>query len=335
MYPSKEKPYAGIFIKNQYEHLSKNPNLSIDLFFMQRTFTSIVGSIKKYLVFYLRFVPYLFKKFDVIHVHFFSAHFFLAYVYKIVHVRTKVVVTFHGSDYKNFIGSGIGAKIFKAMAMKIDWVIAVGNQELKYINQYINPKNSKVLCAGIEEDKFYPINDCKKEYDFLFIGSFYGIKGVDIFIEAIKLMNDKSLKYCFVGSGEYLDDIKKLQGDYDISLFLNVDHNRLFELYNNAKFLVLTSRSDAFGLVVTEGMYCGLPAIIAPTGGLLDQVIDNQNGFILKENTQEELVIQMKKVILLNDNEYNRLVQNALQSNKQFSLNIVCQELLNIYLSAN
>ncbi len=331
MYPSIEKPYAGIFVKNQYEYLSKIEGLNIDLFSMKRTFTGKVGSIIKYLAFYARFIPALFKKFDVIHIHFFSAHYFLGYLYKMVHPKTKIIVTFHGSDYKSFIGNSVPANLYRYLSKSIDYVIAVGTQEMAYVKKYINPKESKVLCAGVHSKKFFSIENAKKEYDFLFIGSFYKIKGVDIFIDAIKVLNDKSLRICFVGSGEYLENIKALQKEYDISLFLNIDHDKLVELYNKAKFLVLCSRSDAFGLVVTEAMYSGTPVIIAPTGGLLDQVKDGFNGYIIKENTPQILANEMNKVSMINDENYKKLRENALSSNKQFALDNVCMELVDIY----
>jgi glycosyltransferase involved in cell wall biosynthesis len=333
MYPSSEKPYAGIFIKNQYEYLKVLPGLKIDLIYMQRTFTGMIGSLMKYLAFYFRFFPKLFRKYDVIHVHAFAAHFILAYQYKFFHPKTKIIVTFHGSDYKNFKGNSIVSKIFKVMAKKIDCVLSVGTQELKYIRQYIEPKDSKVLCAGVDAEKFYPVKDAVKEYDFLFIGSFYNHKGVDIFIDAIKLLNDKTFRICFVGSGEYLEAINELQKNYNISIFLNIDHDKLVDLYNKAKFLVMSSRLDAFGLVVTESMYSGTPVIIAPTGGLLDQVIDNFNGYILKENTPQTLADAMKKAAGISDEDYIRLCQNALNSNKQFSLQNVCKELVALYNS--
>jgi glycosyltransferase involved in cell wall biosynthesis len=333
MYPSIEKPYAGIFVKNQYEYLKVLPGLQIDLIYMQRTFTGMTGSIMKYLAFYFRFLPCIFKSYDVIHVHAFAAHFFLAYQYKFFHPKTKIIVTFHGSDYKNFIGNSLASKIYLSFAKKIDCVLAVGIQELKYIKQYIQPKDSKVLCAGVDATKFFQIKAAVKEYDFLFIGSFYKHKGVDIFIDAIKLMDDKSLRFCFVGSGEYLEDIKSLQKNYNISIFLNIDHDKLVELYNKAKFLVMCSRLDAFGLVVTESMYSGTPVIIAPTGGLLDQVVDSFNGYILKENTPNDLAIEMKKASKVSAEDYKILCENALKSNKQFSLQNVCSELVALYNS--
>ena len=331
MYPSIAKPYSGIFVKNQFEFLKKVDGIKTSIIHMERTFTGTFGSIMKYLNFYLRFFPHLFKKYDILHVHFFTVHFFMAYFYKILRPKTKVIVTFHGPEIYEAEGNGLIAKLLRFTSKKIDFCIAVGSNQLNVIKQIIHPKESKVLCAGIDKTKFYKIEGSKKEYDFLYIGSFYSMKGVDVVIDAIKILDDKNIRFCFVGSGEYLEKIKKLQKNYNISLFLNIDHNKLVEVYNKAKYLILPSRFDAFGLVITEAMYCGIPTIVSPTGGLKEQVTDNYNGWILKENTPHQLVSKIKEVYKQNDSEYKFFSENALNSNHDKSLEYVCNELVSIY----
>ena len=51
MYPSPEKKYSGIFVKNQYEQLQSlmKEGEEIEVFYMKRTFTSLWGSIKKHI----------------------------------------------------------------------------------------------------------------------------------------------------------------------------------------------------------------------------------------------------------------------------------------------
>ena len=63
MYPSEQKPYAGVFVKNQYESLLQNieKNDSVHIFAMQRIFTSSIGSILKYFKAFLDFTPHYFK----------------------------------------------------------------------------------------------------------------------------------------------------------------------------------------------------------------------------------------------------------------------------------
>lgn len=327
MYPSKQKPYSGIFVKNQYEYLRYQLALDIDIFYMKRKYTNALGSILKYLFFYIRFIPLILKIFNVIHIHFFGFHFVLALMYKFFHRKTKIVVTLHGSD----IGFLKKAKFLHKNFNNIDCLIAVSEYQNKLLQKNFSKSADHVLCAGVRKDIFYKLNETSKIYDFIFVGSFYKVKGIDLFIEAIKDIQHK-MKICFVGSGPYLSEIENLQRNFEskkISLFKDLTQEEIMKLYNESKFLVLPSRNDSFGLVVTEALYCGTPVIASNTSGTKEQVEDKYNGFLI--NDLDELKDIMSKSMKLSQEEYKILSSNAVYSNQQYSLENVSNQLKEIY----
>lgn len=326
MYPSEQKTYSGIFVKNQYEYLQKELKKDIDIYTMKRTFTTKLGSVFKYLIFYLRFITFLFKKYDIIHTHFLGYHVYLGVLYKLFHPKTKLVVTIHGSDTKNL------KKFFFNLAVNfIDKFLAVGKEQSNEIKQYVSESKVEVLSAGINEKIFYKEINIKKNYDFIFIGSFYEVKGIDIFIKAIKNLNRKNLEYCFVGSGKYCSDIETLKDDFNITIKENNTQEEIRLILNQSKWLVLPSRGDSFGLVVSEAMYCSTPVIVSNIGGMLDQVEHYKNGLILEDNTPELLSSTMVQANLLTKEQYSKFSQYAGKSNKQYSMKNICLKLDNIY----
>ena len=325
MYPSKQKPYSGIFVKNQFEYIKENFNNQIDKYVMERTFTSFIGSIIKYLKFNLGFIPLLFIRFKVIHVHFFGYHSFLGLLYKYIYPSTKLIITFHGSDTSN-----IKKRLFRLVAKKTYTAIAVGKEQSEFIKLHAPTLKVEIISAGIDKRVFYPEN-LEKEYDFIFIGSFYKIKGVDIVINAIKEINQRDLRFCFVGSGPYEKEIEALKKIATIDLFKNQKQNQIQQLISKSKFLVIPSRGDSFGLVVTEAMYCGTPAIVSNIGGVKDQVVDGVNGFVMQENNSKELINIMTKLNNISKSSYADISKAATTSNKQHSLHNSCLELIRIY----
>lgn len=332
MYPSKESPYAGIYVKNQYEYIKNNLQQDIDILAMPRKHTSKLGSIYKYLKFVIASLKILKSKYDILHVHFLSFHFFIAVFYKLKYPDVKIVLTVHGSDVNLLNIKSLQYKLLNYAIHKAKpTVIAVGSDLAKSFQKKFDLCTSHILSAGIDEKTFYNDKDIEKLFDYIFVGSFYNIKGVDIFIDSIKKLNKKDIKYCFVGSGKYLNDINELSNHYDITLIENQSQNKIRILLNQSKWLVLPSRGDSFGLVVSEAIFCGTPAIVSNINGMKDQVKDGVNGFILKENTPECLAQKIEELMKIENDQYDTLRKNAISSNKKYSMSIICNTLLNIY----
>jgi glycosyltransferase involved in cell wall biosynthesis len=60
-----------------------------------------------------------------------------------------------------------------------------------------------------------------------------------------------------------------------------LSHAEVLKVMMRADVLVLPSLSEAFGLVVTEALACGLPVIITPNVGAGDLIADSREGFIV------------------------------------------------------
>lgn len=330
MYPSKQKPYSGVFVKNQYEYLQKikNEEDEIFIFYMKRTFTNKIGSLLKYFSAFLRFIPNYFKKYDIIHLHYFFPLIILVYIYKIFHPKTKAIVTFHGEDIKANLTSKKLIKIFKKISKKINFTISVGQDLKQDIVSKLDLKVNTILSAGVDTKVFYPENITKK-YDYIFVGSFIHRKGIDIVIDAIKKINDYNISYCFVGSGPFLESIKSLQKEHNVTLFENQTQDQLRTLYNQSKFLLFPSRNEPFGLVATEAIFCGTPIIVSKIGGLKEQLIENEIGFFATNH--DEVFKIILNTMKFTEKQYQKLADNTLTANKEFGLEKICKKLLTIY----
>lgn len=329
MYPSSQKPYAGIFVLNQYNHLKQLKGLNVDLFTMKRTFTNVVGSLFKYFSLAIKFIPKYFKHYDIIHLHYFFPLIILASIYKRFNKKTKLVVTFHGSDIKAKMNNKLVRKVFKFFARDIDFAIAVGKDLSNDIETRLGIKVNAIISAGVDKNTFYPIPKTEKLYDYIFVGSFIHRKGVDIVINAIKTVNDNDISFCFVGSGPYANALKELSNSHNIHIFENQTQEELRQLYNASKFFLFPSRDEPFGLVATEALYCGTPIIVSKVGGLKEQVKERINGFFA--TTQDEVertILQLKDCDELT---YKELKNEAIKSNKVFSLEHICSQLHEIY----
>jgi len=72
-----------------------------------------------------------------------------------------------------------------------------------------------------------------------------------------------------------------------------VPHSRLSQEYLTSDVLVLPSRFDGFGMVVTEAMACGLPVIVSSAVGAADLVEHGRNGWIFQSENSQQLAEMM------------------------------------------
>lgn len=331
MYPSKEKPYAGIFVKNQYNRLLQilGPEV-IDFFYMKRRFTGVSGSFLKYLGASIRFIPYFFNRYDVLHLHFFYPLILIVWFYRKIHPKTKVIVTFHGSDINRAVSSK-NLMIMRYFSEIIDVAIPVGKSLAKEVLQKLNPAKIKILPVGVDEQIFLPEPEPSKIYDFIWLGSFYEIKGIDILIAAIETVNNPDISFCFCGSGEYIGELYKLKERYNVSVFQNLSHLEIAKLLNSSRFLVLMSRNEGFPTATIEAMFCGVPVLTSDIQPFQEQVIQGVNGFMVPLGDVEALSRELIRLFKMDEGEYMQLSKAATNSFKHLSLQEVCDELVLLY----
>jgi len=331
-YPSKQKSYAGIFVVNQYNELKKH--ISVDFFYQKRTFTNPLGSVIKYLLSYVRFFPYLFKKYKVIHVHFVSPLYLLAWVYKLFRPKTKIVLTMHGLDVNDLGAKNTLGGIYRKVMAKNHSLIVVGKAMAEKVHEIMGYPPNAVMPAGIDQKTFYNSNPdlASRDIDFLFAGSFYEVKGIDILIEVIKrIPASEGVKFGFIGSGDYEPQIKELMQTHHVELYKNLKQDEMREVYSRSKFMILPSRYEGFGLVLVEAMYCGTPVLVSNIEQFGEQVTDGHNGYRMQVYTADELERLVRKAAAMTDKEWLQLSQQAENSNQDKALVHVCQEQIKIY----
>jgi len=126
--------------------------------------------------------------------------------------------------------------------------------------------------------------------------------------EPIAVDPERPLRVLFVGVlvqhkgiGYLLDAIDRLGSRVDLTLvgkrfhpnprvdeacrrwrwFETLSHRQVLDVMMDSDVLVLPSLGEGFGLVVTEALACGLPAIVTPSVGASDLIHDGQEGFVV------------------------------------------------------
>lgn len=111
-------------------------------------------------------------------------------------------------------------------------------------------------------------------------------KGIVTVIEALSMLEDRSLEYIVVGHGKdapFLRRVAERCGVQNRVHFLRgISDSEMVTLYEKCEAFVLPSGKEGFGIVFLEAMFFGAPVIAAAAKGALDVVRDEETGLLVR-----------------------------------------------------
>lgn len=133
---------------------------------------------------------------------------------------------------------------------------------------------------GVDMNK-YPRPESRdfKKFVVLCVADFQKVKGLDYLLQAWKEQNIIDAELWLVGNKDKY--CRKLIDDARDDRIKDIPHCDPLPYYQEASVLVLPSRSEGWGNVVTEAMSTGLPVIVSDMVGASDAVVDGVNGFVV------------------------------------------------------
>ena len=135
----------------------------------------------------------------------------------------------------------------------------------------------------------------RADLELLFFGFVRPYKGLDVLIDALGLLRNKSVHLTVVG--EFWGGRKELEGQIQQLGLQNrvelvpryVTDQETAEYFARADVLVLPYRSATGSGVLGIAYYYGKPVIVSRVGGLADMVEENQTGLIVPPGSPEAL----------------------------------------------
>lgn len=115
---------------------------------------------------------------------------------------------------------------------------------------------------------------------FIYVGGVKELKGIAYLLEAFRDIPTNDAVLTVVG--QYCPDDKDIQEYKDKVEFTGmVLHNEIPDLLRQADVFIFPSLGDSYALSVMEAAACGLPVIISENTGVMDEIQDGVNGFVV------------------------------------------------------
>ncbi len=189
----------------------------------------------------------------------------------------------------------------------------------------------KVINNGIDLSVFKPTNsDFRKKYGiedkFILLGVAFGwgkIKGLDVFCELAKRLDNNKYQIVLVGTNEETD--KQLPNNI-ISIHRTHNQTELAEIYSSADLFVNPTRQDNYPTVNMEAIACGTPVLTSNTGGS-PEIPDSTCGSVVECDDIGSLETEIIRIGT--DKPYSK--DNCIKKAETFDAGLKFKEYIELY----
>lgn len=334
MYPSREFPFYGIFVKN-FENQLVSEGFTINKVVIAGRSSSAINKTLKY----LKFSADIFKKivkddYDLIYVHY-AEHSLLPLVLLRKFIRKPLVINAHGDDilYPSVISSIVTTTIKHSdlLVVPSDYFREIGRNKYNHRNIFVSPS------GGVDMNLFKPAkNGNGKGHSIFTIGYVSRIdpgKGWDILLDAAHFLKQKNLSFrvMMIGSGEeskmLVSKIQELGLSDTVDYLGAKPHEELPNYFNRMDIFVFPSKGESLGLVGLEAMACGVPVVGSNIGGLPSYIRSGINGKLFAPGNARELAEKIEYFIITDKEIVKKYTDEALETANRYDSIIVAKKM--------
>jgi 1,2-diacylglycerol 3-alpha-glucosyltransferase len=266
-------------------------------------------------------------------------------------LKIPMIHTYHTmyEDYTHYIARGylikpkFAKKFSKIFCNYAQIVIAPTGKTKNSLISYGVSKPIKIIPTGINLEKFSAsishekiiyikkkLNINKNDFVLLFVGRIAKEKSIDVIINQMPKILEKiaDIKLLIVGSGLYLENLKKIVNELKISRAViftgEISWQEINLYYKLANAFITASTSETQGLTYIEAIASGIPVIAKEDACINKIIINKKTGYVFKSEEEIlKIILEIKNNVLLN-NDIIKAAKDAIKdlSDEKFGLNL-------------
>ena len=264
-------------------------------------------------------------------------------------LKIPLVYTYHTMyvDYTYYVTKGIMDQSVKTIVKKLSKVLCETCDEFTTpsektknalrgygVERYINvvPNGIDLDRFEVSEENLERIKKYRQEHNLedtkilLSLGRIAQEKSIDVLLRGYALFLKKNpsikTKLLVVGDGPTKPNLEKLAHDLDIkenvSFIGKVPYDDVPFFYQLADLYLSASTSETQGLTFVEAIASKTLVLCRFDENLVDVIKENQTGFYFGD--EESFALKLEKVLNIEENEVNQIIENAYLENKKYSL---------------
>lgn len=218
----------------------------------------------------------------------------------------KVVLHMHGAMFDSFYRNSRLKFLIRFVLDRADAMVVLTSYWKEFCSS-LTETRLEIIPNCPQKEFFHVAGDAGAGGSVVFTGTVGPRKGVDVLLEAVKILRSRGVNNPVVlaGDGEseglldiYLRQVED-QGLGEVGLRGNVDPEGLKVLLAEAALFCLPSRAEGLPIAILEAMAAGLPIVATPVGGIPDAIEEGVNGFLVPVGESGQLAEKLE--LLLSD----------------------------------
>jgi glycosyltransferase involved in cell wall biosynthesis len=249
------------------------------------------------------------------------------------------IVTEHATFFSEIL-MGRHKKFTKKVLDKAESYVAVSSPLKNKIIE-AGRSNCEVIPNFIDFEKFSKSNEPEimnndDKFNLINVSLMTEKKGIIFLLKSLKQLvenfNYKNIHLNLVGDGPKKNEYKKIAKKLNIMDFCTfygmVENDKVANLMNKSKALVISSKKETFGVVGIEAMAAGLPVVATICGGPEDYVT-SETGLLVERENVNDLSKGIKNLIDNYQSYDSEVIKKYIKDN--FSKEAVTKEYIKLY----
>lgn len=252
-----------------------------------------------------------------------------------------MVMTLHGTDVTTHGANGDGARLGRRLA-GFDALTTVSSSHARLSAEVFRfPSPPEVVPNFVDLRRFTPngssdpFDDGRRRPRIVHVSNFRPVKEPERVAHVFaRVRRDLDAELWLVGDGEGMGavraSLREAGVERDVRFFgLRRDIHRILP---HADVLLLTSRTESFGLVALEAAACGVP-VVAPVVGGLPEVVGSGSTGLLFPPEDEAAAAEAVRRLLVDDRRRREMGDAAVRSARRFSSDGIVPRYERVYRS--
>jgi glycosyltransferase involved in cell wall biosynthesis len=223
------------------------------------------------------------RNYDIVHLHgpvpTFSDVFLLMGLRGLGKERPGLVYTYHAPIDLNHFAIRPFTNLYnlsqELMARMADHVVVSTPSYRNKLSRFVPSERLSIVPWGVDFEKYYSPIQRNGRFTVVYFGQIRPYKGLPVLLNAAAGLEDTRL--WVIGNGHSAEKYQQMASNLkltDIKFWGHISDEKAIELLQKAHALVLPSitRSEAFGIVLLEGMAAGLVPVASHLPGVADVV---------------------------------------------------------------